>query len=590
MVALAESAKSAPGWLIGLRGAVRVFRTSGPFLLCIVIFLGQVILAYWPVLQYPTTTLPCGKPTVGVVALFNAWTIWWNADRVEHGLAGYWDAPIFWPEKGCLALSEPQPLTLLVAPVVWLWGPIVAYHTYFLINTWLNGVFALLLARRLGMNWWIAGWCGALVVWLPLIYQQPELLQYVPLWPILWTWDICFRILRSSAISRVIEFGIAITVSFAANLHAGVFSVVLLAVGALTLALWNGRKRLLFLYSGIGLGLLAATPILIPVMTVLSRHGSHRPLETVAALSARPGDWLQVPPHTLEAKLLGQRDTGRVFNPGWLRVLLAGVAIAGIFAKRQDLDIRQASLFLAVIACLAVCGSLGPNVKILGFSPWNYLHQSVSVVSWIRSPYRFAYVGQLAILILSGLGLNFCVHQLLTSKKPNAVSPTVYLVLASTLFAGFALVEVLPAQPSLVLTPDLKNPPDWVQYLSRNREMNGPILILDFPSGKQVVEYDRTVRAMLWQSQFHLPLVNGYSGFFPENWVRLSHVWRRSPYSREAFELLRRDGVAILVRPLGFPPPPDGDLSPFQLKYLTTTSSGVAVYRLTWDSNSRPIR
>jgi len=590
LFALAESAESGPGWWTELRAFSTLFRTSGPFLLCVVIYLGQAIVGYWPVLQYPTTTLPCGKPTVGVVALFNAWTIWWNADRVEHGFAGYWDAPVFWPEKGCLALSEPQPLTLLVAPVVWLWGPIVAYHTYFLMNTWLNGVFALLLARRLGMNWWIAGWCGALVVWLPLIYQQPELLQYVPLWPILWTWDICFRILRSPAISRVIELGIAIIVTFAANLHTGVFSVVLLAAGGLTLALWDARKRLLFLYSGVGLGLLAATPILIPVMTVLSRHGSHRPLETVAALSARPSDWLQTPPHALEGRVFGQQNSRRVFNPGWLRALLAGVAIARIFAKRQDLDIRQASLLLTTIACLAVCGSFGPNLKIFAFSPWSCLHQSVSAVSWIRSPYRFAYVAQLAILILSGLGLNFCVYGLLAAKKTNVVNPGVYRVPASVLFAGFVLVEVLPAQPSLVLTPNLKNPPDWVQYLSRNREMNGPILILDFPSGKQVIEYDRTVRAMLWQSQFHLPLVNGYSGFFPENWVKLSHVWRTSPYSREAFELLRRDGVAILIRPPGFPPPPDGDLSPFQLKCLTTTSSGVTVYRLTWDSNSRPIR
>jgi len=552
-----------------------------------VIYLGQGFFAYRPVLQYPATTLPCGKPTVGVVALFNAWTIWWNADRLKHGLAGYWDAPVFWPEKGCFALSEPQPLTLVVAPVAWLWGPIVAYHAYFLMNTWLNGVFALLLARRLGVNWWIAGWCGALVVWLPLIYQQPELLQYVPLWPVLWSWEICLRIFRHPAISSMIELGMAVTVSMATNLHAGVFSVVLLMAGALVLALWNGRRSVLVICSGMGLGILVATPILVPVMTVLSRHGARRPLETVAVLSARAGDWLQVPEQTLEAEALGPRSTGRVLNPGWLRVLLAGIAVGGIFAKRQHLEIRRAALFLAVIACLSVCGSFGPNLSIFGFSPWKHLHQSVSVVAWIRSPYRFAYLGQLAILMLSGFGLNLCVHGLLASQNQSTTNPTVSGVIAALFFGGLALVEVLPSQPSLVLAPDLNNPPDWVQSLSRNREAEGPILILDFPSGRRVIEYDRTVRAMLWQSRFHLPLVNGYSGFFPEKWLNLSQVWRASPYTREAFELLRRHGVAILIRPPDFPPPSDDDASPFPLDCLETTFSGVTIYRLTDDSDSR---
>ena len=54
-----------------------------------------------------------GSSQVATVPLFNLWTIWWNADRLRHGLKDYWDAPIFYPERDTFAFSEPQPTTMI---------------------------------------------------------------------------------------------------------------------------------------------------------------------------------------------------------------------------------------------------------------------------------------------------------------------------------------------------------------------------------------------------------------------------------------------------------------------------------------------
>src|SRR5690606_18272581 len=95
---------------------------------------------------------------VVTVPLFNAWTIWWNCDRLAHGFRGYWDAPIFFPEQQTFAFSEPQPATLMVAPVLWGSGsPILAYNAYLWLSLLLNGLVTLWLLKSLGHRTWLAG-------------------------------------------------------------------------------------------------------------------------------------------------------------------------------------------------------------------------------------------------------------------------------------------------------------------------------------------------------------------------------------------------------------------------------------------------
>ena len=208
-----------PGTWQRIISAIRSLWVSKPLLGWGVVYLPFAILVCRSSLPVLLTALPTGTLTFGTVALFNAWTLWWNADRLRHGLAGYWDAPIFWPERGTFALSEPQPLGLLVAPVVWAAGPVVAYHAYLLLLVWLNGVFAWRLIGRITAKSGWAGWAGLLVIWLPLIGLQPELIQYACLWPILWTWEASLRLLKLPRIRFAVELGLAIAFTFLGNIH-----------------------------------------------------------------------------------------------------------------------------------------------------------------------------------------------------------------------------------------------------------------------------------------------------------------------------------------------------------------------------------
>jgi hypothetical protein len=109
--------------------------------------------ATWPLTPRMFHELPVGDIGFTTVPLLNVWTMWWNADRLQHGFRGYWDAPIFYPTPDTFAFSEPQPPTVVMAPVLWMTGSrIFAYNLYLLLSIILNGAFAERLLKIVGLN------------------------------------------------------------------------------------------------------------------------------------------------------------------------------------------------------------------------------------------------------------------------------------------------------------------------------------------------------------------------------------------------------------------------------------------------------
>ena len=75
-----------------------------------------------------------GLPSSWGDTVFNAWILAWSADRLSHGLRGFWDAPFFYPYSDTLAFSEHLlGIGIFTAPIQWLTGnPIVAQNMAFL--------------------------------------------------------------------------------------------------------------------------------------------------------------------------------------------------------------------------------------------------------------------------------------------------------------------------------------------------------------------------------------------------------------------------------------------------------------------------
>lgn len=80
----------------------------------------------------------------------NTWILWWNAQAVPFTEA-WWNAPIFYPMPGALALSEHLAgIGLFTTPLFRLGaGPVLAYNVAFLLSFALSGFFTCLLVHRL---------------------------------------------------------------------------------------------------------------------------------------------------------------------------------------------------------------------------------------------------------------------------------------------------------------------------------------------------------------------------------------------------------------------------------------------------------
>ena len=92
-----------------------------------------------------------GLPSSWGDTVFNAWILAWSADRLSHGLRGFWDAPFFYPYSDTLAFSEHLlGIGIFTAPIQWLTGnPIVAQNMAFLASYLLAGGGMYLLVRDL---------------------------------------------------------------------------------------------------------------------------------------------------------------------------------------------------------------------------------------------------------------------------------------------------------------------------------------------------------------------------------------------------------------------------------------------------------
>ncbi len=191
-------------------------------------------------------TLPLISTDVSTVPLLNAWTIGWNADRAKGGFEGYWDAPIFFPLDNAFAFSEPQPATVLVAPVVWATGSvIVAYKAWLFISLFLNGLFAALLLKRLGYVWFLQLAGGIAVALLPVVHQNLDVLQLVPVWGILWFWSSLIELANRPRTRSAIETGLAFGTCFALCVHqACLLSLVMVFAGLVFVPLLRQRQFL----------------------------------------------------------------------------------------------------------------------------------------------------------------------------------------------------------------------------------------------------------------------------------------------------------------------------------------------------------
>lgn len=532
-------------------------------------FLLTAIWLTWPMSAKLLTAIPIGLEGEATVPLFNLWTIWWNIDRLGHGFAEYWHAPIFSPARLTFALSEPQPTTMLLAPVyVVTDSMILCYNLAVLILLAMCGHASWSLLRLVHVSSPVALLGGLLIQRLPFSFWQMGVLQLLalagPIWTIYWILKCCREPGWSTSLGLGLSFGLTYWscnyFGLLLSLSIGISGLLLISAGWFLLPEWRRWKVWASLFAA---AILAAC--LIGPMARVQQEAAReekwqaeRPLELVQNLSARWSDYTW----SLTTRL---GDYPTAIEPArqniWRMGCGAVVTILGTWGLLVGLYRQDRRLLTCTVLTFSVVSlllSFGPEYEIFGWSPSLWLRDHYPGFSHLRSPFRFGAFVQLGWHLLAIQGAEaFSLDRWRWFRKfvergPDheigwrQLSLRALLTSPAILVLGLAVYEVWPAAQVCHPVPQVHPTPQWLGDLRQKTEPHEVLACLPFANGSDASAYESTTLWMYWQTRHHRPMVNGYSGFFPDAYLELRDAMETFP-SEESMRLLTLAGVRYLV-------------------------------------------
>jgi len=210
--------------------------------------------------------------------------------------------------------------------------------------------------------------------------------------------------------------------------------------------------------------------------------------------------------------------------------------------------------FYAVAVLAAATLAMGPFVTVKGTvvaqGPYLWLMDFVPGFDGLRVPARYMTLVTLFLAVLAGLGAS----ELLTRAKRLGTALVIVLaacILIESWPATFQTNERL-ASEGLELTPaqlevGRRLPPIYKTI----RDHDGPIVLLEFPFGRPAWD----LYAVFYAGYHRKPLVNGYSGFFPESNQSLGHAFNlRAQDPPAAWRAVLESGAThVLVHEAAYP-------------------------------------
>ncbi|HEX3646364.1 MAG TPA: hypothetical protein VHT95_12205 [Vicinamibacterales bacterium] len=384
------------------------------------------VIATFPLLFHLGRALPgdLGDP------LFTSWVLGWDADRLLHGLRGFWDAPILFPSRHTMAFSEHMlGIAVFVAPIVWLTGnPILGYGVAFLLTYVLAGCGMYLLARALTGRRDAAFLAGLMFAFSPLRALHVSHLQVLA-WgwmPIaLWGLHRFMATLKASPrlpAAWLAVFVAAFTIEALSNgyfLYYLTIASAFVVTGELARRSMSGAERL----RTIGSLAVAAACILACIaavaaayLSVRRQYGFVRPYDDWTIFSANVRSYVSAPlnARVLAPWLRGDSFPERQLFPG-LVILAASAAALWPGGER-----RRMTILYAALAATAFLLSLGPEPAAwshrLPWGPYLWIARALPGMDGLRVPARLSVIVLMALCVLAALGLT----RLLTQLRPGA--------------------------------------------------------------------------------------------------------------------------------------------------------------------------
>jgi hypothetical protein len=448
------------------------------------------------------------------------WRLQWAAHALPGGAGHLFDGNIFSPHLRTLAYSDATLVqSALAAP--WLWGhanPVLVYNLLLLGGIVTSGLGMFVLVRHLTGNVDAALVSAAIFTLVP--YRVEHFMHLELQWTVwmpLSFWAI-HRVFESGTIRRGVVAGALLSLQVLSSLYYGAFLGIMVAVLVVSLALMQSREAKRAVVPLAIAAIMAAAVMAAyarPYMENARELGT-RDLGDVSQFSAHLASYVTAPLQNWLWGWTASRYEGnelRLF-PGLIAVVLALLAL--MHRPRR----RVSSAYVVVIAVAATL-SLGVNGPI-----YRWMYEHLWVLGAFRAPARFSILACCGLAVLAGIGFEY-LERIVTAPRIRKG-----LLVAVLVAVG---LECGSGPMYLVDVPATTPVPDVYKFLNtRTRSV-----VLELPTFLSA-EY------MYWSATHWRPLVNGYSGYEPPDYLETLQLMRTFP-DDEALDRLRELEVRYVL-------------------------------------------
>jgi hypothetical protein len=468
---------------------------------------------------------------------FNLWRLRWIAHALLTNPSDLFNGNQFYPEPRVLAFSDAMLVEgIIAAPLLWVGTPPVLVHNLLLLGAIVAsavGIFTL--ARHLSGSTIGALAAGIIFAFAPYRfehYMHMEL-QWIVWAP--WAFWSLQRTLETGAAKYGALTGLFVALQMMSSVYYGLFLSVLIAiVGGLQLLTFGGRP----LFARIGalvLGAVIAGAISAayarPYSAASARVGM-RSVSEISMFSARPRDYRVATPTNLlypfdEFEGAPER---RLF-PGILPLL---ISLAGLLLVTPG-RVVVAYLIGLIVAFELSLGMHGPL--------YPFLHDHVRVFAGLRAPARASIFCLLFLGVLTAYGCAALENYMRGSRKEN--DPASNITRTRHLAFGVVVSAVLLLEywvAPLHLTRFHNRAPFLYSWLAS--QPRGVVAEFPMPPPGRLPGYESRY---IYMSTFHwMPLINGYSGYYPPVYLHRLLPLSRLP-DANSIRWLRTSGVLYLI-------------------------------------------
>ncbi len=530
----------------------RLLRILAPFVLII----GAEVLFLHPLIGQMGRALHDRSDTT-----LNTWILNWQAHMLIREPWALFDAPIFYPLRNTLALSEILwPAAPLAVPLLAATGnPILVYNVLYLASFLLAGAGMYLLALHLTRSRPAALLAGLLYAFSPYQFYHFSQLQLINIGWLPLTLLFLDRYWTRGRTRDGFLLAFCVASQTLSAFYYG-FQVVLIIGLYLVIQVLTqpGRARYRRLGQGVAWLALAAlliAPFALPYLEVRAGLGLERSLQEAFDSSASLAEYAAPPAGN---PLYGGLVQALGLTGGRLFVGIAPLTLAAIgfcaWPRRARHGVSRA--FLLAAGTLALVLALGPSLKLTPDDagrltlPFAWLFAHVPGMTVIRAPIRFSVTVFFMLALAAAAGLGWVLRRI---RRPTLRAAAWGLLVVVCLAENSLGHEVFSVQAMPALDPA---PPvyAWLAAQPQQAIVELPLSsdMATAPSGPtgtdafQAWPDYNTMRYQYFNLVHWQPSIDGFSGFRPPHHRELGLTLTSFPDDRSV-TLLRGLGVETIV-------------------------------------------